>query len=137
MKPLVLPGTLESLTAIAQYVKIAIYQANLDKKAAYQLRLAVDEIATNIVIHGYEAAGIEGELHCQAFLSKEAITIFLEDTGLPFDPTKYKIPDDLECPLEQRQIGGLGIYLAHQGVDKLAYERIGNRNRCIIIVNRL
>ncbi|MEQ8963773.1 MAG: ATP-binding protein, partial [Coleofasciculus sp. C2-GNP5-27] len=61
LEPLTVSGTLDSLGAIAQYVLQAAQAANLDKKASYNLRLAVDEIATNIIIHGYEDVGLEGE----------------------------------------------------------------------------
>lgn len=62
MEPLIVSGTLDSLGAIAQYVMAAAAAAGLDKKTSYNLRLAVDEIATNIVTHGYEEAAREGVL---------------------------------------------------------------------------
>ena len=136
MNPLILCGTLDSLEAIAQYVKTAAKKAGLDKKAAYQLRLAVDEIATNVVMHSYKAANLEGEIICQAFLAEESLTISLEDTGAPFDPNQYETPDDLDQPLEKRKFGGLGIYLAKQGLDLLKYQRVGNRNCNTLVINR-
>ena len=54
------PGTIESLDAIAKYIISVAAAAGLDKKASYKLRLAIDEIATNIIIHGYHEAGKEG-----------------------------------------------------------------------------
>ncbi len=136
MEPLTVAGTLDSLGAIAEYVITAAQKAGLDKKAAYKLRLAVDEIATNIVVHGYEGAGLQGNLVCQAQLDQQALTISLDDTGAGYDPLQKEKPDDLDKPLEQRQIGGLGIYLAIQGVDKFMHERLGERNRNIFVVNR-
>ncbi|HEY9797793.1 MAG TPA: ATP-binding protein, partial [Leptolyngbyaceae cyanobacterium] len=60
MKNLTVAGTLDSLDAIAKYVMAVAAATGLDKKTSYNLRLAVDEIATNIIIHGYEEAGREG-----------------------------------------------------------------------------
>ncbi len=135
MEPVTVSGKLESLGAIADYVMSAAKAAGLEKKAAYQLRLAVDEIATNIIVHGYEEAGLEGSVFCQAILNDASLTITLEDTGVEYDPTQKETPDDLDKPLEERQIGGLGVYLTIQGVDQFLYERVGDRNRNIFVVN--
>jgi anti-sigma regulatory factor (Ser/Thr protein kinase) len=136
MEPLTVPGTLDSLGNISQYVIAAATAAGLDKKTSYRLRLAVDEIATNIIVHGYEEAEREGSLEVQADINEQDLTILIEDTGVPYDPTQKQPPTDLDLPLEERQIGGLGVYLATQDVDKFSYERVGNRNRNIFIVNR-
>ncbi len=135
MEPITLPGTLDSLTHIAQYVISAANAAGLDKKATYKLRLAVDEIATNIIVHGYEEAGIEGDVFCQATVDDKCLTIVLEDTGDKFDPTQHDGPEDLDLPMAARKIGGLGVYLTIQGVDKFTYERSGKYNRNIFVIN--
>ena len=135
MESLNVPGKLDSLGAIAEYIMATAKAAGLDKKAAYNLRLAVDEIATNIIIHGYEEAGCEGDVDVHASIDQESLTIFLEDTGECYDPTQKPPQDDLDLPLEEREIGGLGIYLAMQGVDNFVYERVGDRNRNIFTMN--
>ena len=136
MESIIVSGSLEYLDKISSYVVTLTKKANLDKKSAYQLRLAVDEIATNIVIHGYEAAGIQGDIVCQGELNDKSVSIFLEDTAPEYDPTQQKQPDDLLKPLEERHIGGLGVYLAINGVDKYIYERLENVNRNIFVINR-
>jgi serine/threonine-protein kinase RsbW len=60
MERLQVPGTVDSLAAISTYVVGAAAAAGLDKQAAYGLRLAVDEIATNAIVHGYQKAGQSG-----------------------------------------------------------------------------
>jgi serine/threonine-protein kinase RsbW len=135
MENLTVAGTLDSLDAIAKYVMAVAAATGLDKKTSYNLRLAVDEIATNIIIHGYEEAGREGVLDLQAVVDEQSLTISLEDTGAPYDPTERPNPDDLDLPIEQRQMGGLGVYLAIHGVDKFIYERVGDRNHNIFVVN--
>ena len=136
MEPLTVPGTLDSLGAIAEYVVAAAAAAGLDKKASYHLRLAVDEIATNIITHGYAEAGLEGVLDLRADIDEKALVISVEDTGVVYDPRQSEPSDGLDLPLEQRQMGGLGLFLATRNVDKLLYERIGDRNRHTFIVNR-
>jgi serine/threonine-protein kinase RsbW len=138
MEPLSVPGNLDSLSAIANYVLAAAAAAGLDKKSTYNLRLAVDEIATNIISYGYEAAGREGVVDLRADIDDRTLKICLEDTAEAFDPHgKLSVEEErLLVPIEQRPIGGLGVYLAIQSVDRFSYERIGNRNRNILIVNR-
>jgi anti-sigma regulatory factor (Ser/Thr protein kinase) len=135
MENLTVAGTLDSLDAIAKYVMAVAAATGLDKKTSYNLRLAVDEIATNIIIHGYEEAGREGVLDLEAFVDEQTLTISIKDTGVPYNPNQRLTPDDLDQPLEQRKIGGLGVYIAIQGVDKFIYERVGDRNHNIFIVN--
>jgi anti-sigma regulatory factor (Ser/Thr protein kinase) len=136
MDSLTVPGNLDSLGAIASYVAEVSAAAGLDKKATYKLRLAVDEIATNIIVYGYEEAGIAGDVNLHAKIDDKSLTLSLEDTGIAFDPTQKALTQDLNQPLEMRPIGGLGIYLAIDGVDQFQYERIGECNRNILVVHR-
>jgi serine/threonine-protein kinase RsbW len=136
MEPLTVPGSLDSLSVIGQYVLSAAAAAGLDKKAAYRLRLAVDEIATNAIIHGYHQANLKGDLDLRAIIDETTLTIFLEDTGPPYNPDQISKKIDLRLPLEKREVGGLGLSLAVQGVDKFHYERSGERNRHTFVVNR-
>lgn len=133
---LTVPGTLDALDDIAQYVLNAAAQAGLDRKTAYRLRLAVDEIATNIVTHGYEEAGLQGEIRVQATVLPEALTIVLEDEALAYDPLSTPTPEDLDAPIEERQIGGLGVYLTLRGVDDFHYEWKDGHNCNVFTMQR-
>ena len=136
LNSLTLQASLDSLATIRKFAAQAAVSAGIDKNASYYLQLAVDEIATNIIIHGYEEANLTGELFVQAELTDSILRIIIEDTGAPFDPRALKLPseDDLKKPLEERAIGGLGVYLAFNGVDRFDYERKGNLNRNIFEV---
>jgi phosphoserine phosphatase RsbU/P len=133
---LTIPGNLDSLDEVAGYVMKAATEAGLERKVIYRLRLAVDEIATNIVMHGYEEAGLSGDIEIHSRIDADALTIYLEDSGVGYDPHLDKIPEDIDKPIEERRIGGLGVYLAVQNVDKFLYERVGERNRHTFVVNR-
>ncbi len=136
MDRLTVPGTLESLADIGQFVLRAAADAGLDRKASYQLRLAVDEIATNIVVHGYAGANRQGPIAMWAELDEAELRLCLEDKAEPFDPHEAQSPDDLDRPLEEREIGGLGVFLALRGTDELRYERTAEGNRNIVVVHR-
>ena len=128
MNALSLPGTLDSLKSIREYVVQAAQSAGLDKKAVYRLNLAVDEIATNIIIHGYQEANLEGQVVVRADITDQMLKIQLEDDGASYDPIDVASPEDLDQPLEYRTEGGLGVYLAVRSVDKFTYEQVGNFN---------
>jgi len=136
MKRISFPGQLDSLTPIATFLEELIEEAGLDMKGGYGLQLAVDELVTNIITHAYEECGKTGEVVMEVELTGQELTLVIEDSGDFYDPTQKPPPDDLDKPLEERQIGGLGIYLALQSVDKFRYERKENRNRNIITMRR-
>jgi serine/threonine-protein kinase RsbW len=135
MKHSTVPATLDSLGIVAEFVMVAAVSAGLDKRASYRLRLAVDEIATNIIVHGYAEAGLQGALELFAEVDDRTLTFLIEDTGAAFDPHQASVPET-DLPLEQRPIGGLGVYLAIRSVDEFLYERIGDRNRTILKMHR-
>jgi sigma-B regulation protein RsbU (phosphoserine phosphatase) len=137
METLIVPAILDSLGAIGNFVMEAAAVAGLARKAAYRLRLAVDEVATNAIVHGRAGAERAGEFRVRAAINEKSLTITLEDPGAPFDPRQAPLPDDLDAPLEDRPIGGLGIYLTLQGVDEFLYERDGDWNRNIFVMHRM
>jgi len=130
---------LEALSAIGAFVLKAAGDAELDARAAYRLRLAVDEIATNIVVHGRPAEhGGEATIEVDAVFDGERLTVALEDRGPAFDPLAHEVPDDTDLarPLDERPIGGLGVFLAIRGVDEFRYERTPTGNRNVFTVKR-
>ena len=136
MDLLIVPGTLESLGSIGRYVLAAADAAGLDRRAAYRLRLAVDEIATNTITHGYQEAGRTGSLAIRADLDDGTLTITMEDSAPPFDPRRVERPDQIDLPLEERPVGGLGVYLMAQSVDEFRYEYVDGGNRNTFVVKR-
>jgi serine/threonine-protein kinase RsbW len=136
MDPLTLPATLDSLEPLVQYVLSAATAAGLDRKASYRLRLAVDEIATNIITHGYADAHIAGDVVVNASVGDEQLTITLEDWAPAYDPRVQEDPDHIDKPGDERPIGGLGVFIALKSVDGLDYEYRDNKNRNILTMNR-
>jgi anti-sigma regulatory factor (Ser/Thr protein kinase) len=136
MEKLTLPATLDALGKLRAYVQAAATAGGVDATKTYNLQLAVDEIATNIVTHGYEEQHRTGDLSIRGDIGDGALTITIEDHGVAFDPRSRALPreEDLSKPLEERQIGGLGIYLAVKGVDRFDYRREGDRNVNIFAV---
>ena len=65
-----------------------------------------------------------------------ALTITLEDSSGPFDPRAFADPDHIYKPIEERPIGGLGVFLSKNNVDRFDYEYVNGHNRNIFVINR-
>ena len=138
MDPLIVPGDLDALQEVRDYVQRAAEMAGVDRKSAYKLRLAVDELATNSILYGYQQAGRSGEIEVQATIDPQRLTIVVEDSAATFDPRESMAVEEerVDTPVEERPVGGLGIFLALQGVDQFDYTYTNGHNRNILIVNR-
>ena len=138
--PLVLSGRMDdlgdSLSTLRQYVGAAGNQAGLETQAVHRLRLAVDEVAANIIMYGYADSEEPGVVEVTVTVDDDKMTLVLEDTGKPYNPLERKMPENLEDPLDTREMGGLGIFLAIRNVDGFDYQRAGNRNRNVFVMKR-
>jgi serine/threonine-protein kinase RsbW len=133
---LTLPGDLQALSPIRKYVRTAAEKAGIDQTKSYRLVLAIDEVVANTVIHGYQEAGLTGDVRVHAELVGDELRVTVEDSALAFDPRSVPRPPDMDLGAENRSIGGLGVYLALEGVDRFEYERVGDRNRSVFVLNR-
>ena len=120
------PGRFESLTQISELVASAARQAGLTDFDVYNVQMAVDEACTNIIEHAYGGGG-SGEIECSCVIGEDRLTIELRDYGLEFNPCDVPEPD-LTAALEDRGVGGLGIYLMCKLVDAVQFERDGPAN---------
>jgi serine/threonine-protein kinase RsbW len=130
-------ASLDVLESIREMLTQAGNDIGLSKRKTYQLTLAIDEIATNVIKYGYQEAGISDGFFDLIIEFKEGeLIVSLEDTATPFNPIEHSLPteEDLNIPLEERPIGGLGVMIARQSVDEFKYEFVNNKNRNIFIV---
>ena len=95
-------------------------------KESYAIHLVCEELVVNVVSYAY-ADEAEGYLKIQIEKADGAITIRFFDGGVAFNPLEREMPD-VSLSMEERQIGGLGIFLTVQMMDDVQYERINNEN---------
>lgn len=128
MPTLTLPASLESLSALRHFLTEAAVDCGREEQAIYDLKLAVDEIATNAIIHGGAGSRPPGTLTLRAETTPEAFTVTLEDYGGPFDPrtAPHHAPP-----------GGWGVQLALKGADRFDYHWDGERNHYTFVLSRL
>jgi len=127
------PGTLDSLAPVRAYVAEAGRAAGLDSAKIYNLCLAVDEIATNIVLHGYEEVGLKGDIAIEALQERGQLIIRVLDHGRTYDPDQVPNPD-LGNPLNQ-QSGGWGLFLSKTGEDQFDYTSSDSGNVHLFVMH--
>jgi anti-sigma regulatory factor (Ser/Thr protein kinase) len=91
-----------------------------------RMQLAVEEALVNICHYAFDPPP-PGTLYLEVVRLGQEFCVILEDEGRPFDPSSVPVPD-LGSPLQERQVGGLGIHLIRQNACDFRYWRAGNRN---------
>ncbi|MDI3418501.1 ATP-binding protein [Streptomyces luteolus] len=129
-----IPAELAVLDQVADFVLRLGHRAGLESNALYRLRLAADELATNIVMHGYR--GATGEIAVDGGIDPDQVWVRFEDDAPAFDPREGMRAPALDVPLAEREIGGLGVYLAFTSVDCFAYELVAGRNVSTLVMRR-
>jgi serine/threonine-protein kinase RsbW len=123
------------LVRLSEFASEFALRHKLADEDSARLQIILDELFTNVVNYGYDSAAGEGhpDGHIEVALSLEADRLIIEfvDDGCPFDPLASP-PPDLDLPVEERQIGGVGIAIVRALVDEAEYRRDGNRNRLIL-----
>lgn len=92
----------------------------------FAMNLALDEVLTNIILHGYDDQR-EHSISVHLSLDADSLSARIEDDGRPFNPLDVP-PVDLDAVIEDRPIGGLGLHIVRSTMDVLEYQRGGDRN---------
>ena len=131
--PLRIPAKLENLSAIRRFVRERATALGVDPDIVPDVLLAVDEAATNVVLHGYQ--GREGVVEIEVLREGDALVIRLRDEAEPFDPTSLP-PPDLAAPLEERALGKMGVYLVRRVMDEMSHRTTLQRGNELTLVKR-
>lgn len=128
MKQIPLTPDLSSITELEQSLEEFAGTHELDMGLQNRLNLMLEELITNSV--NYSLKAVSGpELELSLSVEEQVVVARLEDNGPAFDPFSEAPEADTTSSLEDRPIGGLGIYLTKKFADEYAYERVGERNR--------
>lgn len=130
MKTRTFPGTLDSLAPVRDFAKAEAVKAGLSEKAVYKLILAIDEMVTNSINYGYVENDLAGDIVVSAEIAGDEFIVRFKDTAPAFDPRQASLPTEegLTAPLEERAVGGLGIFLSLREVDRFDYRRAEGSN---------
>ena len=130
---LVIPNKVEDMTSLEPFIKEVAEAFGLSHEVAFQLNLALDEAVANSVNYAYPD-GVEGPVVIKAEKHDNSIAFTMIDGGIPFDPTQAG-DVDTTLSVEDRPIGGLGIFLIRQMMDSIAYQREDGKNILTMIKN--
>ncbi|MFP3040558.1 ATP-binding protein [Treponema primitia] len=128
MKELKIEAKTENLDAVLDFINAELDRKNCSMKVQHQIDIAVEEIFVNIAHYAYNP--IIGDAIIRIAVSGE-ISIEFEDAGKPYNPLEKDDPD-ITASAEEREVGGLGIFIAKKIMDTLEYRHEDNKNIFVI-----
>ncbi len=130
-KTIRLPARIDNLEKLVDFALTALREAGAPEKTVADLHLAIDEACTNCVSYAYPEEP-PGEIELTFRTGPEEFEIVIRDWGRPFNPLETPAPD-LSLDLDDRPIGGLGVFLMKKFSDRLEYRREGGANVLTIV----
>ncbi len=115
------------LPVLTQFLQEFWSAAELPPAETVTFELALEEIFMNVVMHG-SLAGQVPRVEVSLALCDGRLTLMIEDDGPSFDPLSLAAPD-VTASLDERRVGGLGVYLVRQMMDAVSYQRREGRNQ--------
>lgn len=121
------PALMENLEEVLDFVALGLKSKIDDKKLLYQIRLVCEEIIVNVINYAYPESTGNVRVSYNVPDDSRELTIVIYDSGIPFDPLAKDDPD-INLPLNERKIGGLGIFMVRQSMDTVSYKRENGMN---------
>lgn len=125
---LLVPGSLTGVRQAAEGFDAFSAAHGLSKGEVWPFQVVLDEVLSNLVHHGLAGRGDGARIEIQIQIQDREIELLIVDDAPAFNPLEAPLPD-LERPLEERPIGGLGLAIVTKLMDLVEYERRGDRNR--------
>jgi len=128
-----LKNKISELNKLAEELQNFSSENNLSNEVLFDINLALDELVTNIISYGFDDDD-EHLIFITISKNGSSIEILLEDEGKEFNPLEQETPD-LDKPIEDREIGGLGIYFVKKKMNEISYNRNGIKNILKLVKN--
>ena len=127
MKELTIAATVENIETVTNFVNEQLEALDCPMKAQVQIDIAIDELFGNIAHYAYNPEIGQATVRVEVVEDPLAVVITFIDNGVAYDPLKKADPDTT-LSAEERQIGGLGIYIVKKSMDEIAYEYKDGKN---------
>ncbi|MBQ0083279.1 MAG: ATP-binding protein [Clostridiales bacterium] len=127
MKELTVKATVENIDAVTDFVNEQLEALDCPMKAQMQIDVAIDELFSNIAYYAYNPEIGEATVRVEVTEDPLAVRISFIDNGVPYDPLAKADPD-ITLSAEERDIGGLGIYMVKKTMDDITYEYKDGQN---------
>lgn len=126
-------NNLNEVVKLAAFIEELSEELSLSKELIFKLNLALEEAVCNIIMYAFPLEE-QQEIRLKATFTGHQLIFLLTDRGASFDPTDpTAIPDvDLNASLEEKPIGGLGIFLIRSIMNEVSYQRLGDENQLIM-----
>jgi serine/threonine-protein kinase RsbW len=124
---------IRDLVKIREFVVRASHACKADDRIIPDLELAADELCSNVITHGYDGQGGWIEITVQPV--DQGVQLKIRDWGQSFDPASVPLPN-IEAPLEERALGGLGLFLVQKLMDEVQFETSGGDGNVITVIKR-
>jgi serine/threonine-protein kinase RsbW len=131
---LIIDSTIEKIPEVSALLGEEMQAFGFGSEEILDTQLAVEEAVINVISHGYKEPGSEVIVSCR--ISPERIEIQIMDTAPPFNPLSVPEPE-LDTTIEDRKIGGLGVFLARQVMDEISYRYENGKNILVLIKRRM
>ena len=126
----------DRLADLLAFVQRACERAALDPDVAFDVRLATEEVVTNVIEHGYAGEDPPGPIAVRFHRDPRQVVVTVDDRARPFDPSTIR-PADPTAPLDARRIGGLGWHFVTRVMDEVRHEHRHPRGNRLTLVKRL
>ena len=127
MKELTLNATVENIPAVTDFVNEQLEAHGCSMKVQIQIDVAIDELFSNIARYAYNPDIGPATVRVELTEEPLSVVVTLIDNGVPYDPLKNTDPDT-SLSAEEREIGGLGVYMVKKSMDTVAYEYKDGQN---------
>lgn len=127
MKELTVAATIENIETVTDFVDAQLEELDCPMKAEMQINVAIDELFSNIAHYAYHPETGEATVAVEVIKNPLAVEITFIDNGKPYDPLQNADPD-VTLSAEERDIGGLGIFIVKKSMDDIAYEYKDGKN---------
>ena len=134
-REITVPAAIENLEAVPAFVDGCLEELSCSPRSQMQIAIAVDELFSNIAYYAYPEKTGEVTVRLEAEAEPTAVALTFIDTGIAYDPLSKKDPD-LTLSAQERQIGGLGIYMVKKTMDSVSYSFQDGKN-ILKIVKRI
>lgn len=134
MKELTIAAEIENIPAVTEFVDAELEECGCPLKTQMQIDIAIDELFGNIARYAYEPGTGEATVRVDVKENPAAVEITFIDGGVPYDPLKKADPD-VTLSADEREIGGLGIFMVKKSMDNIAYEYRDGKNILSITKN--
>lgn len=125
MNELTIDATVENIDTVTEFVNAHLEAFGCPRKVQLQIDIAIDELFGNIAHYAYNPD--VGTATVRVEVAEDAVVITFIDGGVPYDPIARTDPDTT-LSAEERDIGGLGIYMVKKSMDDISYEYRNGQN---------